>query len=102
MGNTPESKVRDPVVSWAKSQGIYHVRMAFRPGVRAGIPDDLFLLPGGLPIFMEFKRPGKEPTPLQLERIAKLRATGFIAVWSSNATDAKAFLAHALAGEEVR
>lgn len=94
--STPESKVRDPVVRWAKSQGIGHVRMSFRPGVRQGIPDDLFLLPGGVAVFVEFKRPGKRPTPLQASRIEKLRSLGFQAEWFDSSREAIAYLLMAL------
>jgi len=38
----------------------------------AGWPDRLFLVPGGRPLFIEFKRPGEPPNPLQWHRIATL------------------------------
>lgn len=96
--STPESKVRDPVVKWAKAHGIMHIRMSFRPGVRVGVPDDLFLwkrLPGersGVPAFIEFKRPGKEPTQIQYARLAALQAQGYLAVWFDDADRAIAWL----------
>jgi hypothetical protein len=93
---TPEAKVRDPVVRWAKSRNIMHVRMSFRPGVSAGVPDDLFLLPGGVSIWIEFKRPGKEPTPLQMEKIQQLKYRGHVAMWTDNATDGITALGMAL------
>lgn len=86
--STPESKVRDPVVKWAKSQGILHVRMAMRPGVASGVPDDLFLLPAGLAVFIEFKRPGKEPTPLQNAKLLRLVDLGYIAFWADDSAGA--------------
>lgn len=79
---TPESKVRDPVVKWAKAHGIGHIRMSFRPGVRQGIPDDLFLLGNGVAVFVEFKRAGKEPTPIQEARLLELEKYGFLAFWA--------------------
>lgn len=98
---TPEGKVRDPVVKWAKDRGIGHIRMAFRPGVRRGTPDDQFLVPGGISVFIEFKRLGKEPTPQQMDRITTMRRLGFIAVWTDNATDGIAAIAHALAAVQA-
>jgi len=90
--STPESKVRDPVVKWAKAQGIMHVRMAMRPGVASGVPDDLFLLHGGHAVFIEFKRPGKEPTPIQTAKLLRLRDLGFFAVWADDSAAAIAVL----------
>lgn len=93
---TPEAKVRDPVVRWAKRQGVVYQRLSFRPGVTAGLPDDLFLLPRGLAFFIEFKRPGGTPTPLQAHKLAKLNELGFRAEWFDNSDAACAALAQAL------
>lgn len=38
-----------------------------------GWPDRLFFIPGGRPLFIEFKRPGEEPGPKQLHIHAWLR-----------------------------
>lgn len=89
---TPESKVRDPVVRWARSHGIGHVRMSFRPGVKRGVPDDLFLLPGGVAVWVEFKAPGKQPTPLQMQRLMWIGGLGFAAAWCDNAEKGIAML----------
>jgi hypothetical protein len=43
----------------------------------AGWPDRLWLLPGGRPLFSEFKRPGDDPKPLQAERLRFLRELGY-------------------------
>jgi hypothetical protein len=43
----------------------------------AGWPDRLLLIPGGKPLFIEFKRPGEVPRPLQAQRIDTLRALGY-------------------------
>ena len=42
-----------------------------------GVPDRLMLSAGGRVVFIEFKAPGKKPTPLQAAWHAKLRALGF-------------------------
>ena len=44
-------------------------------GVR-GWPDYLILLPGGRSFWIEFKVPGKDPTPLQWQRIDALTELG--------------------------
>ena len=43
----------------------------------AGWPDVMFLVPGGRPLLMEFKRPGFELEPLQEERRATLLKLGY-------------------------
>lgn len=94
---TPEAKVRNPVVAWAKRQGWGHIRMTFRPGVETAWPDDQFLLPDGKAVFIEFKRPGKEPTPKQYGKLRKANELGFYADWFDNADAARAFLTFCLA-----
>lgn len=85
---TPESKVRDPVVAWAKQNGFLHQRMAFRVGVSNAFPDDVFIAPGGIHVWIEFKRLGKEPTPLQYNRLERLEKQGVAAFWADNKEDA--------------
>ena len=43
----------------------------------AGMPDRLVLLPGGRMAFVEVKRPGEQPRPLQKARHRMLRRLGF-------------------------
>jgi hypothetical protein len=85
---TPEARVRNKVVKFAAERGVLHIRMSFRPGVARGWPDDLFLIPGGRPLFIEFKRPGARPTPLQLFRLETLNALGYDAGWCDSADEA--------------
>lgn len=67
--------VEKPVCDWADSRLIMH-RKLNGEGKR-GWPDREFFLPGGKPFLIEFKRPGEEPDPLQLETIGALRALGY-------------------------
>lgn len=89
---TPESKVRDPVVNWAKENGFLHFRMSFRPGVRQGTPDDLFIAAGGLHVWIEFKAAGKEPTPLQYQRLDTLIGHSVAAFWCNDKAEGIAAL----------
>jgi hypothetical protein len=47
----------------------------------AGVPARVVLLPGGRLIFVEIKRPGEVPRPLQMKRLLQLNALGLSAVW---------------------
>lgn len=46
------------------------------PGA-AGVPDRIVLLPGGIIKFVELKRPGEKPRPLQKYWHGKLKKLGF-------------------------
>lgn len=81
---TPEGKVRAPVLRWAKKHGVLHIRMHMGRGASAGWPDDLFIKDGRA-VWIEFKRPGKAPTPLQTRRIEELRAAKAKAGWHDSA-----------------
>ncbi|NSW93008.1 MAG: VRR-NUC domain-containing protein [Firmicutes bacterium] len=45
------------------------------PGTR-GVPDRIVALPGGRTIYVELKKPGEKPEPLQLKRHRQLRDRG--------------------------
>ena len=43
----------------------------------SGVPDRLILMAGGRIVFVELKRPGEKPRPLQERQIRKIRKLGF-------------------------
>lgn len=47
----------------------------------AGFPDRVILLPRARIAFVEVKRPGSRPRPLQESRIQALQRFGFVATW---------------------
>ncbi len=96
MAKPTEAQVRDPVIRWAKKMGIYSIRMYFGPGVSRGWPDDLFLIPGGKPLFIEFKAAGKKATPLQLRKIAVLEGLGYNVCVCDNSDEATRALTQAI------
>lgn len=57
-----------------------------------GWPDRLVILPGNVIGFLELKRPGEEPTPLQLHRIERLAGLRCIAGWASSFAEVDAFM----------
>ena len=52
-----------------------------------GYPDRLFLLPLR-PAWIEFKRPGEKPTPLQYYRLWAMDQLGYDVTWTDNENDA--------------
>lgn len=66
---------RRVVADAAKFYGLRSLKLNLR--YDAGWPDRLWLQPGGRPLFSEFKRPGEEPEPLQVERLRYLAALGY-------------------------
>jgi hypothetical protein len=65
-----ESSIEGRVCRWANGQGIKHRKMNGLGNV--SWPDRLFLLPNGIAAFIELKRPGEEPTPLQYDCMQEL------------------------------
>jgi hypothetical protein len=90
---TPETKVKNAWLKAAKQLGLEVIRLSFSRGATVGWPDNLFLVPGGLPLFLEFKAPGKTPTPMQTYRATLLWELGYDIRWTDSADAARAFLA---------
>lgn len=68
-----ESEVEGPVKDYAKSKRFW-VRK-FKSQNNRSVPDDVFSTPLGTVIFfIEFKRPGKVPTPAQEDEHRLMRA----------------------------
>lgn len=59
----------------------------FSSPARRGVPDRLCILPNGVSIFVECKRPGKFATALQIKEINKLRQLGQTAIVVSSYTE---------------
>lgn len=65
-----EKKVKD----YARKSG-WLVYKFTSPGHRS-VPDDIFMKDGDM-FFIEFKAPGKKPTPKQADEAEKIRNNGF-------------------------
>ncbi len=81
-----ESSIERAVVKYAKSKGVL-VRKLNGEGER-GWPDRMFLYQGKV-LFLEFKQPGKKPTPLQEAKIAELCRHGFWADWADSVEEGR-------------
>ena len=74
--STREATIEASVVRGAKALGVVVIKLAASKGGTTGWPDRLFVLPNGRTLWIELKRPGAEPTPLQLYRHQLLRSLG--------------------------
>ena len=61
----------------ARELGLRPLRISMRPGVEAGWPDFFVFGPNRHLLGMETKRPGREATPLQMERGREMTSYGF-------------------------
>lgn len=77
MAGSPrlESSIERSVVAAAKKLGVMQLKLNVC-GQR-GWPDRLFLVPGGHPLFIEFKRPGEAPRPLQAHVHRMMERAGY-------------------------
>ena len=98
MTKTVEGKIQGSVIKYANKQGIRTIRMYFGPGIQTGWPDVLFLMPGGRPLFIEFKAPGKIPTPKQVAKIVLLEDFGYRVEVCSSVDSGKKFISAAFRG----
>ena len=85
-----ERDIEAKVVKWAKDKGIKVKKKL--PGEQL---DRWFMLPGGRPFIIEFKVPGKKPTPLQQAEIDALMRLGYQVRWFDDADEAIKELADA-------
>jgi hypothetical protein len=77
-----ESKIQRQIILWLEAKGWYVVKILQTtkngwPDLQALKLDDSEYYPKSKIIFIEVKRPGQKPTPLQLIRHEELRSRGF-------------------------
>ena len=96
MAKTPEGKVKDQIKAWLEARGFwragadkpdvvrgwYYMPVNNGMGV-SGIPDFIGSALhsdglGGFPFAIEAKAPGNTPSPHQEDRIAEMRAAGWL------------------------
>lgn len=73
-----EKKIESTVKKYARDKG--WLAYKFTSPSHIGVPDDLFISPTGRVIFMEFKREGGQPTPMQNREIQRINDHGVLAV----------------------
>ena len=82
-----ESTIEKSFCAYAKSKGCLTYKFV-SPG-RRGVPDRLFVTPTGTVMFLEVKAPGKQPNPLQIREMHKLRERGVAVFWCDSVDECK-------------
>lgn len=98
MSLLEKDAVEAPIVKWAKAHKFLVVKVRF---VENGYPDRLFISPFGHTIFIEMKRLGEEPEPLQRYRLKELQRRGIPAYWVDNSLAGITILQAALEPETL-
>ena len=83
-----ESKVEGSVCDYAK-KAYGFIPYKFTSPARRSVPDRLLIGPGGLHFFIEFKAPGKLPTPKQVREIKRLISLGHLVYVIDNISTGK-------------
>lgn len=82
-----EKNIERAVCDYAKSLGVATYK--FTSPARRSVPDRIFIAPGGVIYFVEFKRRGQKATGAQRIEIARLRALGCTVSVVDNVVDGK-------------
>jgi hypothetical protein len=69
-----ENKLENAAISYARSLGILTYKFV-SPSNR-GVPDRVFIFPGGVTLWVEFKAPKKKPSPLQIRTLSRMAQQG--------------------------
>lgn len=85
-----ESTIESKACHYARGMGFMCLK--FTSPSQKGVPDRVFISRAGAVLFMEFKREGEKPAPLQMRMLEKLRAQNVAAGWVDNLDDARDML----------
>ena len=85
-----EKDIEKKIVAYAKSKGCI-VRKFTSPAQRA-VPDRIIVTPRGVVGFLEVKRPGNKPTPLQYREMELLGDNNAKVEWHDSVEEAKKFI----------
>lgn len=95
-----EEKTEQDVVDWWEAQGEIQIKLNIMG--RRGWPDRIFFVPGGKPVFIEFKRVKEKARKLQAYIHKQLREKGYDVYIADTAEQGKAILASARVSEGRR
>ncbi len=95
-----EKDIEKKIVAYARSKGCI-VRKFTSPAQRA-VPDRIIVTPRGVVGFLEVKRPGNKPTPLQYREMDLLGDNNAKVEWHDSVEGAKEFIDYLLELRIVR
>ena len=95
MSTPLEKALERKVVGFCKSKGLLCYK--FTSPSNRGVPDRVVIGPKGV-LFLELKREGCKPTPLQSYHIERIREAGGNAAWADNLDTAEALIERYCAG----
>lgn len=84
-----ERGIENRTNEWARARGWLAHKVKFGD---AGYPDRLYVNLYGYYVWIEFKRPGKEPEDIQYHRMEQMRQRGMDVTWTDNYSDAIGYL----------
>lgn len=88
--NPLEKIVEAKIGQYAKSKGCLWKKWS-SPGQR-GVPDRIIVTPAGVVGFLELKREGQTPSPLQTSELRALKKHGACVGWCDNVEDGCEFI----------
>lgn len=87
---TPKRYVERAIRKYAEDRGCLFEK--FVSPAKLGVADRVIIAPGGATGWLEVKRPGEEPTVLQMERMREKQKLGCNATWCDNVADGCRFV----------
>ena len=85
-----EKTIENRLRKWALARGWRVIK--FTPRGDVGWPDRIFIWKDGTHVWLELKRPGEEPEPIQFFRISLLRRSKCNVDWFDNFEQAVEYL----------
>lgn len=93
---TPEGRILRAVTRHLAGIEVKCIRLALQSSVLRGWPDLCVLIPGGVPLFLELKRPGGRTSKAQDRRHEELRNAGYTVAVCDSIDAAVAVIAQAM------
>lgn len=85
-----EKEIEKRIATYARSKGCMFEK--FVSPAKCGVSDRVVIAPGGAVGWLEVKRQGKKPTPLQEQRMFEKKALGCTVGWCDNVADGCRFV----------
>lgn len=90
-----EKTFQSKCIKWVKSQGCFYWK--FQDKFSGGFPD-LMIAKNGRVVFVELKRKGNKPTPLQNAVMEQMRKAGLSVYWTDDFEEFKSIVTKEVLG----